>query len=265
MTSYQFDIAARDIKSGISNWEMWGRLGWSEVKRRYRRTTLGPFWAVLSLGIFVVCVGTLWSFVWKHEIKHYLLWLSSGILPWVLTTTVIMESCTTFTSAEGIIKQMSLPYTTLTCSIVWRNVLVFLHNFIIYVLVAAFSGFVPNVNTLLVLPGLLFNIVTGVWISLLLGMLCARYRDVQQLVSSIIQIAFFLTPVFYSPDQLGPHVQKYLMFNFLHVFVDIVREPLLGKVPDASIWIMATVFTAVGWILTFVVFARFRRRITYWL
>lgn len=262
---YQFAIATQDIVDGIRNRRMWGRLGWLEIKRRYRRTVLGPLWAVLSLGIFVVLMGILWSKLWHQDPHDYLPWLCSGILPWTLTTTIILESCSCFITSEGIVKQMPFAYTTFSCSVVWRNLIVFAHNLVIYVGVAAYGGITPNFNTLLVVPGLALNAITGIWFSLLLGTLCARFRDIQQLMGSIIQIAFFVTPVFYSPDQLGENVRPYLNLNVLYHYIDIVRSPLLGKAPAPLSWGITVGFTVAGGILTFLLFARFRRRIAYWL
>ena len=154
---------------------MWGRLGWLEIKRRYRRTLIGPFWTTLSLGIFIMALGIVWAHLWKQEPKVYLPFLCSGFLVWVMVSSIMTEGAAVFFAAEGIIKQLRFPYSILVCSVVWRNVLVFFHNLFIYVLVGLYAGINVTWATLLVIPGLFFVISSGLWVVILLGLACSRY------------------------------------------------------------------------------------------
>src|SRR5579871_139282 len=77
-------VALIDIIAGTWATEIWGRLGWRETKRRYRRTVFGPFWSTLSLAIFVVTLGVVWSNLWHIDPKTYLPFLTSGMLCWAL-------------------------------------------------------------------------------------------------------------------------------------------------------------------------------------
>lgn len=261
----QYDIALADIVHGVQDWRMWGRLGWQETKRRYRRTVIGPFWTTLSLGIFTFTLGILWAQLWKQNPKTYLPFLTAGMLAWVMVSTIITEGCGGFTAGEGLIKSLRISYTVLSCSIVWRNLIVFLHNFVIFAVVVFYANVPVTWNTLLVFPGLLLVSVNGVWVTTLLGMLCSRYRDTQQVIGSILQVAMFITPIFWTPEQLGPHFSTFVDFNFLYHYVDIVRSPLLGRAPAALSWWVAVAGTVVGWGGTLFLFSRFRRRIPYWL
>jgi ABC-type polysaccharide/polyol phosphate export permease len=119
--------------------------------------------------------------------------------------------------------------------------------------------------TLLVLPGLALLALNGVWITLLLGMACLRFRDIQQLVTSVIQIAMFVTPIFWPIDQLGGTVRLvFVHLNPLYHCIDVVRAPLLGAVPAPRSYIAVAAVAALGWTATFVLFGRFRERIPYW-
>lgn len=261
----QYDVAIADIVSGLGNWSMWGRLGWQETKRRYRRTVLGPFWTTFSLGIFIVTLGILWAQLWKQDPKSYLPFLTSGMLAWALVSSIITEGCATFTSAEGVIKALSFSYTFLSCAVVWRNLIVLFHNSLIFLLVLAYSGVAISWNTILILPGLLLISVNGVWVATLLGVLCARFRDIQQIISSILQVSMFVTPIFWSPDQLGARFTRVIDYNVLFHFVEIIRSPMLGKSPASWTYVVVACCTVLGWIATFLIYSRFRRRIPYWL
>ena len=64
--------AAEDLLGGLQRTELWGRLGWLDVKRRYRRTVIGPFWTSITLVIYVVSVGIVGSAVWRQDLYEYL-------------------------------------------------------------------------------------------------------------------------------------------------------------------------------------------------
>src|SRR5437667_9667403 len=176
----QYDVAVADFTQGLAAWRMWGRLGWQEIRRRYRRTVIGPFWTTLSLGIFIFVLGLVWARLWNQEPKKYLPFLSAGMLTWTMVAAIITEGCTVFVAGEPLIKSFRFPYSILSCSVAWRNVIVFLHNLIIFGAVALYAGLAPTAATLLIIPGLVLVWLNGVWVATLLGMVCSRFRDVQQ-------------------------------------------------------------------------------------
>jgi ABC-type polysaccharide/polyol phosphate export permease len=261
----QYDDALADILGGARNWRMWGRMGWQEVRRRYRRTVIGPFWTTLSLGVFVFTLGFLWAHLWQQNPKEFLPFFCSGMITWVFISSIVTEGCTAFTAAEPLIKQLNVPYTLLTCTLVWRNLIVFLHNLLIFILLVPYAGIPINWMTLFVFPGLLIISLSGVWVAALLGTLCARYRDVQQLITTVLQIALFVTPIFYSPSQLHGGLVKIAQLNPLYHYIELVRLPLMGQLPSGLDYAVGIGGTVLGWAFTFDLYSRFRRRVPYWL
>src|SRR5258708_19683242 len=75
-----YATAISDIVGGAIHWRMWGRLGWQEVKRRYRRTVIGPFWTTLSLAIFILSLGVVYSQLWHQPLETYLPFVSLGMI-----------------------------------------------------------------------------------------------------------------------------------------------------------------------------------------
>lgn len=263
----QYDVALADFIGGVSAWRMWARLGWQEIKRRYRRTVIGPFWTSLSLGIFIAVLGLVWARLWNQDPKTYLPFLCAGMLSWNLVQAMITDGCVVFISGEAFVKQMHFPYSMLVWSLVWRNLILFGHNLFIFIAIALYASVPVTPATLLVLPGLALTILNGVWMATVLGVVCARYRDVQQLVGSLLQIAMFVTPIFFVRDQLGRGVAgtAFVDYNLLYHYVDIIRAPLLGRAPQTWSWMMVTLALVIGWSGTVVFYSRFRQRIAYWL
>jgi ABC-type polysaccharide/polyol phosphate export permease len=264
-TTSRLGVALVDVVTGVQATHIWGRLGWRETKRRYRRTIIGPFWGTLSLAIFVVAFGLVWSNLWQQDPKVYLPFLTSGMICWALFSMICTEGCGGILSYEALIKQLRISFSLLGCAIVWRNLITFFHNLSIYVLVCIYAGLPVTWTMLLAVPGLFVLCLNGLWIVLLLGSVCARYRDVQQLVGSLLQVSLFLTPIFWSADQLKGRASILADFNPLYHLISIVRDPMLGKAPDPMHWIVAGLITVVGWTLTIQMMRKFRHRIVYWL
>ena len=116
----------------------------------------------------------------------------------------------------------------------------------------------------LLLPGLALIIANALWVCLLFGMVCARFRDVPQIVTSLLRITFFLTPIIWKPEQLGKRIGILDMNPFFHM-IELVRAPLLGQTPTAFTWTVGLAMAVGGWLVTFLFLRRFRSRISYWL
>jgi lipopolysaccharide transport system permease protein len=261
----QYGAALADLSDGLVDWRLWTRYGWQEVKRRYRRTVLGPFWATASLAIFLFSLGYIWAHLWNQDPTTYLPYLGSGMITWVMISAMISEGATVFTSGEGLIKQIQFPYSILVYTLVWRNMIIFFHNLSIYAVIMLWSGTPIGLSVFLAIPALLVIAINGGWIALLIGLLCTRFRDIGQIVVSVLQIVLFVTPIFYPRQSLGPNMQEFTHYNIIFHLVDVMRMPLLGKEPEPWSWEFGLLFAAFGWTVTFVVFSFFRRRIAYWI
>jgi ABC-type polysaccharide/polyol phosphate export permease len=190
------------------------------------------------------------------------------MIVWMVLQSTLMESVTVFVAGAGLIRQMNFEYSILVYGLVWRNFVVFAHNLLVYFLILLiFAPGKLGFANLLALPGLILLAVNCAWISLLLGMISLRFRDLQQLVMSVVQVSMFVTPLFWPPDGLeGLRRFVFVDLNPLYHLLTIVRDPLLGgTLPPLNSCIAATLITIGGWSLTFALFAKYRKRIAYWL
>jgi ABC-type polysaccharide/polyol phosphate export permease len=259
----RFALALKDISEGLLSTQVWPMLGWQEIKQRYRRSVLGPFWLTISTGAMVGGMGPLYGRLLNQPIGDYFAYLAIGFVVWMLISSVIVESCQVFINAEGFIKQIRLPFTVYIARLVWKNLIVFAHNLVIVALVLIF--YQPNWNWHIVFAplGVLAIALNGIWLGLLLGLLCARFRDIPQIVASLVQVAFFLTPVMWKSSMLGKYAWA-ATFNPLFHFIEIVRTPLLGGSIALTTWTAVLTITIGGFAVTLFLFSRFRSRIAYW-
>lgn len=255
-----------DLVNGLLRFELWGRIGWLDVKRRYRRTALGPFWTSATLAIYTVAVGIVGAGLFHQNIREYLPYLSSGMIVWTLISTIIIKSCNALIVGHILFRNVRFEYSILAYALVWRNFIIFLHNLVIYLaIILILKPSLFDLKMLVVIPGLFIILINGVWIALLCGMLCLRFRDIQPIVQTVISIFMLVTPIFWSADGLsGLRQFIFVQLNPLYRLIDIVRGPLLGTIPTTASYVAALVITAMGWGFAFMIFRRFRTRISYW-
>src|SRR5579862_8330299 len=173
--------AHEDLLRGLTKWHIYARLGWLEVKRRYRRTMIGPLWGTVSIAFSVAALGSIGVGLYQQAAATYVPFLAAGLIVWVMIQTIVTESCGLFISNQTLFRQTRLDYSILAYALVWRNVISFFHNLVVYMVVAViFAPHTFGAASLLVVPGLALVSVNAVWIALLLGMACLRFRDLQQ-------------------------------------------------------------------------------------
>jgi ABC-2 type transport system permease protein/lipopolysaccharide transport system permease protein len=260
----QPDTLGSDLCDGFCAWPMWSSLGWDDIRRRYRRSVLGPLWITASMGILVGALGIIYSRVFHTDIKTYLPFLCVGFVIWGFISSSVSECCLAFIESASIIKQAKIPFSIHILRVIWRNFIVCLHTFIIFVPVAILFGIEPHFTTLLALPGLLFVCLNCIWVGLVVAILSTRFRDVPLIVANVLQVAFFCTPIMWEPSALGVHPLM-AEINPLYHLIELVRAPLLGQRPEPQSWLIAAAMIAIGSITAIALFRRVSQRIVYWL
>lgn len=253
-----------DLVAGLGLWNMWGRQSWNEMRRRYRRTLLGPMWVTVSLIIFAVAMSFVWATLFNQNVREFLPVLLSGLLSWGLISGSIGESCTVFLGGEALMKSRQFPYSTLIYIVLARNTVIFGHNLIGYALIALICGVSLHWSTLLLIPGTVLALLNCGWICIVVATFCLRFRDFPQLIASLLQIAMFVTPVFWSASQLQGNRTMIVDYNILYHLIELIRQPLLGKTAAPVSYLVCVICAVLGWLLAYWLFARKRHRLAYW-
>ena len=263
LSGAHFRKAVADIWDGWNRRALWMTIGLHDIRQRYRRSVLGPFWITLSTGIMIGALGLLYSQIFKVELASYLPFLAAGLFVWGVISNLVIEGCLAFTSSEHLIKQLSAPLSIYVYRVLWSNLLTAFHNAWIFILIALWLRLSVGWPVLLVIPAVLLILLNGLWVGLLLGLLSARFRDVPMIVGSVVQVMFFLTPVIWKPNML-PGRTLLLDANPFYHFVQILRGPMLGEVPSLEHWIMALIVTLLGWVVALAFYTAYRWRLAYW-
>lgn len=255
-----------DFQGVHKRWPLVFLLGYQDIRQQYKRSLIGPFWITISMGILIGCVGVIFGRLFQIEIQKFLPFFATGIITWSFISTCISEGSMSFVTYGSLIRQLPLPLMVHILRVIWRNLIIFAHNIIILPLIMILFKIPVTLNIILMIPGLIFVVLNLIWIIMILAILCTRYRDLPQIINSILQILFYLSPIIWSPEMLSEK-DRYLIltWNPIYYFLDIVRAPLLGEFPNFNIWSVVLVLIVVGYSVAFPFFGRFKDRIPYWL
>lgn len=253
-----------DVVDGFKMWRIWLLWGWNDIGRRFRRSVIGPLWHTLNLGFMVGSMGVVFTALWGMDMAHLMPYLCPGLIIWTFISGVISEGCAVFASSAGVIKAINLPLSVHVYRLLVRNLSLMFYNLFVYFAVVIYFKVPIGFEFILVIPAIALYLLNGTWVIMFLGLLCTRFRDMHQVVTNLLQLLFFVTPVFWFPQSLGK--SQYLAnYNPLFHFIDLARLPMMGKVPLAISWYVVIAITVIGWAITMPFYARNRRRTANWL
>lgn len=239
-------------------------LAWMDVRARYKKSVLGPLWMTIGNFIGIVGLSIVWSAVLKEDAKTFIPSLSIGFIIWQLVSTSIGESSNTFVREAKIIRNVALPIWFFAVRTFARHVINLLHNFIIIIgLIWNFDIPVTNI-TWLVIPNLLIVILNLYWITYIIGVLGARFRDIEYLINSFLPILFFISPVIFHPGRLPEGMEAFIWLNPLSYFIEMIRSPILGEIPRINSYLVMLGLLNIGLLLTYWFNKNYAKRLAFW-
>jgi len=261
--AHSFQLAIQDVFNGTFGTFIWFHLAWQDIKQRYRRSILGPLWLTISTGALLGAMGPIYARLLKVEIGPYFQHLAVSLIVWMLVSSLINGSCNAFISASNFIKEIKVPFALHLMRIIGTNLIVFGHNLLIILIILII--YPPDQMGALVLAPVGLVLVVGnlFWTGMVLAIFCTRFRDIPQIISSLLSIAFFVTPILWKANMFGSN-SLFVNINPFYHLVDVVRAPLLGKYPSQISWAVLTIMLIAQSIGAMLLFKRFRSRISYW-
>lgn len=254
-----------EIRSGAVAWRVWHLLGSADVRRRYARSRLGQLWIILSTAVTFSCMAMVWSYLWKIPVAEFLPYVAASYVVWLFISSVIGESTNAFPDHKGYFSNQNMPIANIIFAVGYRNVIVFGLNLILPLGIALGFGVRWGWSLVLAVPGFALTLLACLALSFLVAILCARFRDFTQLTGALLQVAFYLSPILWKPEQLPEQARAVLAWNPFAVLIAIVRDPLLGRPVSLTTWLAALILVALLALLALIAIGTFRRRVVYWL
>lgn len=258
--------AFSDLREGILAWRMWILLGVSDIRQRYKRSKLGQFWITISIFVFILGIGLVYSSLFNQPIVNYLPTLAVKVVMWTFLSTIVSESVHALIDAERFIRHAYFPKSIFMFRVVVRALTILAHNFVIIPIAFILFGKSIHWPILLFIPHLIVTVLAACLVACILSILSVRYRDVPQTVQSSLQIAFFITPVTWDFSALSPGFAKlFVLLNPFTSFLNLLVDPLIGRAPSMLDYMLVLAWISLLGFMAIFLLGRFRNRIIYWM
>jgi ABC-type polysaccharide/polyol phosphate export permease len=256
--------AIADLVDGLKLAPLWTAVGWDQTVSRFRRTVLGPFWLTANLLAISFSLSVVYGGLMGTDYRVTFALIVSGVLSWSLIGGPIGESANLFMSSASVMMSQKLPLSFHVFLMMYRTCINFVSQLLALwvVLIVLRLGGPPSWQVLIGLP---ITISTVSLMSLVIAFPAVRFRDLGQLVGSIVQLLFFVTPVIWAPINMSHRQRLMAEYNpFAHLLA-IVREPLLGHAPSMSDWSWSICTFMVSAAAAIIVLALYRKRVVFWI
>jgi lipopolysaccharide transport system permease protein len=252
-----------DIAPIVTRHVTWRALAMGDIRSKYRRTLLGPWWITATNAITALIMGTVAGRFLGADMKTYLPHFMISITIWNFISSSLSEACYTMINAGGMIKAVDMPIVIHVMRMVQRNLIIFLHNIAIIPFIWLVFPWSIGFASLLSVFGLALVYVFIVSASIIVSMICVRYRDVPPVMAAVLQLLFFISPIIWEPSRIQGG-DLIVGINPIAYLLAITRDPLMGTVPSLTSWVGAVGFIAVLTGAMVYIYTRYRARVVYW-
>jgi len=205
-------------------------LTWREISTRYKQSFLGFFWVVLNPLFQMLTM----SFVFSHIMRFntisvpYPIFLYAGLLPWIYFTNSLNHAANVIIADSALIKKIYFPREILVISSLLAKTFDFFVSGIVFLILLFFFHVPLTVYALFFFVIFIIQFVFTLALSLFLSWTNLFYRDIQYLLSLILTLWFYLTPIIY-PVEFFPEKYRFIFkLNPMSVFINAYRQVLLG-------------------------------------
>jgi ABC-type polysaccharide/polyol phosphate export permease len=250
--------------AALRSWRIWYSLAIQDILLRYRGSTLGPLWIALSTAITVYSMGYLYGILFAMDRQNYLPYFASGVIAWNLISMIVNESTKIALESRHYMQNIHLPFIVYMFRLVFRNVIIFVHNLLVYISVVFVFHVHVDASILWLIPGVFILSLNAIFYGTAIAFISARFSDVGVMISNLLQVFFFLTPIMWMPSALPSRFGVFLALNPFVYFVNLLRNPLLSLSFTREEIVAVSVLTVFGFALFATIHRVYRSRIIFW-
>jgi len=255
-----------DIVIGIRSTRTALFLALWDIRLRYRRSVLGPLWLSITSLAFIVGYYAVGSLILSSGRSNYLIFVAAGVIYWQFIVGTFVEASNLFATRRAELLSEAANKTVFIIRLFAKQLIVLAHQLPILILVWLIFA-EPSWSVLFTIVSVPIFVLASTGPVVILAVMGARFRDIPEFLGLFFQLFFFLTPVIWDPAlAAGSTYGKWLLnLNPFFHLMEILREPLLGKLPPLTSLLAAGGMGIVSALVGFAMFAKFRHRIVYWL
>ncbi len=255
----------KDNLLAMRNWRVWWHLGMADVRNKFAKSVVGPTWILLNLALWVGGIGVIYGTLFRQPLETFLPFLAIGFVVWGFMTQTITEGGNAFVFAEGYIKQFTYPKQIYILRVMVNASVPFIIGVGIFFVVMLMMKRDFGLGMLWVLPGILLLVLANYLHATIMAYASARFRDLPHGMTALLQVLFFVTPVFFTVDVLKERGLDFIYkYNPLYYLIEVVRYPLTSLAPaSADVYIATGLYILVLMLVALFIAQRLDKRIVY--
>lgn len=233
------------------------QLTWQQLTVRYRKTALGFLWTLLNPLINMTVIAVVFSMVMRLPLKEFIVFYFSGAIAYNLFSNTISSGANTLISSEALLKKIYVPKQIFVLSNSLSLLIDGLISACSLLLILYFLGvnFGPTLILMPVAFFLLFLFCFG--LSLMLSVLSVYFRDIPNILTHLLAIGFYLTPILYPLEKMPSNFQAIMRFNPLYYFVKLFRSIVYEQaIPSVQLILLVISMSVITFLVGLVFFQK---------
>jgi len=235
---------------------------WREFIIRYKQTFFGISWALFQPLSMMLLFVFVFGYILEIDSSGipYPLFFLSGLLPWTLFSNSTNYSIPSLTNHYSLITKIYFPREIIPLSGIMVFFVDFIISFIMYIGLMVFYGYAITIKFLFLIPIVMLMLIFIISVGLCLSSLNVYYRDVKLASAFIIQILFFISPVFYTVNNLSFKLKFIIYINPMTFIIESFRNlTIKGTFPDPLLFLFVSIFILIFFIFSYRLFVRMEK------
>jgi ABC-2 type transport system permease protein/lipopolysaccharide transport system permease protein len=221
-------------------------LALSELKIRYKRNALGFFWSLLNPILNISLVGLVFSKIMNMGYKEFIIFLLPGIVAWNLFVNTVNSCSGSMIYNERLIRSVAINKVIFPIVSAATVIVDFCLSLFALVALGCICLLIKLQPSLLILPlSILLLASFAMGLGMIVSVATVYWRDVTHIVSVLLQILFFMSPILYPKARLGSYSELAKLNPMLH-YIDLFREPIYNGHFPSLITIGITILLSIA-------------------
>lgn len=247
-----------DMAAGYARRRVWITLATEDIGDQHRRTTLGPLWLLVNYFAFAATFIFVFAPAPSAEFAIY---VATGLLVWNYMNDSISQAVTLFEREQSFIKGTNLPLSAYVMRVTLQNLIRGIYAVVGCAVILVLAQVEVTPAWLWAGLGLVIIIACSPAVVALFGFLGVFFPDSQFVVTNLMRVAMFATPLFWTHEGEGGVRGALYYWNPFTYFLDMVRQPIVDGTVNWDAFGVSLAFTLVIWMLAVLLLGIYRRKV----
>ena len=206
-----------------------------ELKVRYRRSAIGFTWTMLQPLLMMLVLQVVFSSLFRFQLANYPVYAMAGILFWNFFSQSVVTSMNSLRGNALLLKKVPVPKAVFPIATVASGVINLVFALVPLLMILVITGHRLTPALLFLPVAILLAALFTLGAGLLLSPLSIFFNDIVEMITVILSVLMYLTPIFYPKEIVPPKMRWIVRFNPLRSILEVFRDPIYyGKVPPLS-------------------------------